>query len=76
MNARGTKYVDGSIHTVAPPSPKKTRTSTADKLVLYDEKTPFVNLDTFDENFSSPQRLTPLSRRTLEKAGFDAGKLS
>ena len=76
MNARGMKYVDGSIHRVAPPSPKKTRTSTADKLVMSNETIPFVNLDTFDENFSSPQRLTPLSRRTLEKAGFDAGTLS
>ena len=33
---------------------------------------PYVNLDTFDENFATPQRLTPLSRRTMEKFGFEA----
>ena len=37
---------------------------------------PFVDLHTFDESFSSPQRLTPVSRRTVEKAGFESGAQS
>jgi len=37
---------------------------------------PYVDLHTFDENFASPQRLTPVSARILAEEGLDTGESS
>lgn len=70
MHGRGTKYTTSDKHHI-------TTSSFADQESAGSRDgfagVPFVNLHTFDEHFSSPQRLTPLSRRTVEHAGFEAG---
>ena len=74
VHGRGTKYTTGGMDRIiastsfAEPERMESRDDVAGVA--------FVNLNTFDEHFSSPQRLTPLSRRTLEHAGFDTGYAS
>ena len=73
VHGRGTKYTTGGMDRII------ASTSFAEQERMESQDVagvPFVNLDTFDEHFSSPQRLTPLSRRTLEHAGFDTGDAS
>jgi hypothetical protein len=67
MNGRGTKYTQVRVTNDNLALPRTNFSEGGESSI------PFVNLHSFDETFSSPQRLTPVSRRTLEKAGFETG---
>jgi hypothetical protein len=75
MNARGTKYTDDVLDIIKPQDSKdfQAQPDTTIGLDTEQPRMPFVNLETFDETFSTPQRLTPVSRRTLEESGLDTG---
>ena len=80
MNARGTQYAIRDTKHTQPTKAQKvqalpdelqesTRGGSMDTI-------PYVDLHTFDENFASPQRLTPVSARILAEEGLDTGESS
>jgi hypothetical protein len=85
-NSRGTKYIgdtlqNSSIRFVSSSSPQN-KDGTWNEFKESDagptgegNVIPFVNLNTYDESFSSPQRLTPMSRKALQRAGFETGAI-
>jgi hypothetical protein len=82
MNARGTQYASRNQYAsrakqTDPTIAQKTQ-SPLDALqesTPVDTKIQYVNLHTFDEEFASPQRLTPVSARCLKEEGLDTGML-
>ena len=82
-NSRGTKYIgdtlqNSSIPFVSSSSPQNmdgTWNAFKESGAGEGNVIPFVNLNTYDESFSSPQRLTPMSRKALQRAGFETGAI-
>lgn len=85
-NSRGTKYIGDTLQSSSIPfvssSSPQNKDGTWNEFKESDagptgegNVIPFVNLNTYDESFSSPQRLTPMSRKALQRAGFETGAI-
>jgi hypothetical protein len=85
-NSRGTKYIGDTLQNSSIPfassSSPQNKDGTWNEFKESDagptaegNVIPFVNLNTYDDSFSSPQRLTPMSRKALQRAGFETGAI-